>query len=233
MTSQNNILTFIFLVSFFIFSNDLTKSFSKSIATGLSPEKSKTINKSLISGSSSIELTSFVATIQNNQVFIAWKTNNERNNSLFILEKSSNGSMFREITKVTAAGNSNSLKEYSFKDSEIPGKITYYRLTHVNPEGISEHSEILALSNDKKTDNGCIVKTNPDPCLGKCNIIFSESKNYSSTTFHFSMFDFLGNALQTCIKNQQKSTGLEFDTYNYLKPGIFLSKTTVAKNIAH
>lgn len=223
MSLYNHIFTSISLTITFLLIGNLIENHNVSSSPEFTIEKSGTNIKTKDAIGSSIQITSFIATIQNNQVILSWKTNSEVNNGLFLVEKSSNGSTFKEISKIAAVGNSKINNEYNVKDTDLPGKIAYYRLTLIDFEGIAKPYEILALSNEEKVSSDCKIKINPDPCLGKCNITFCDSK---AASIDFFMFDFLGNALHTSLKNKKESSGLEFDTNNYLKPGVFISKTS-------
>lgn len=164
---------------------------------------------------------SFNATIVNNHVVLSWKTISANNFMYFLIEKSLNGSSFTEISKISATGTNNKSNEYTATDNKIPDNTAYYRLAHIDTEGKVQYSDLLVISGIKNPSSGCRVNIEPNPCLGKCSVKFN---NCSASSFDFDMFDFLGNSVVASLTNKQVPAGLEFDTENYLKPGLFISK---------
>jgi len=96
-----------------------------------------------------VTLLYFKSTIINNTVKLQWQTATEVNSNYFSIEKSADGMHFSAIGKVPAAGNSSSLKQYSFVDNaplskgEGAGGEVYYRLNEVDLDGHAEYSNIL------------------------------------------------------------------------------------------
>lgn len=177
---------------------------------------------------SSVAQESFHATIVNKKVTFSWSTIAETNYNHFIVEKSSNGVSFEEISKINATGKNGKGNTYSTKTSELLDNTTYYRLAHVDDSGQTEYSDMLVISNQKNSSSGCQATLKPNPCLGKCTVTF---KNCNVKNFNFELFDFLGNSIVSNIANKQVPARLQFDTENYLKPGVFISKTTSPKPI--
>jgi hypothetical protein len=69
------------------------------------------------------------------KVQIRWSTAQERNNDYFILERSTDGGMFREIARVGATGNSSEPKEYQVTDTDPAEGLNYYRIQQVDMDG--------------------------------------------------------------------------------------------------
>ena len=63
-----------------------------------------------------VELRAFTCSLSNNSIKLNWKTATELNNSRFEIERKINGSEWQKIGSVDGAGNSTSLREYSFID---------------------------------------------------------------------------------------------------------------------
>ena len=92
-----------------------------------------------------IELLSFNAIPINNSVLLKWVTASETNNDYFTIERSANGMDFSPAGTIAGAGNSNSLKEYSFND-ESPVAATYYRLKQTDFNGAFTYSNIILVN---------------------------------------------------------------------------------------
>ncbi len=90
-----------------------------------------------------------------------WQTASEKNSDYFQLEHSQNGNDFSEIGRVNAAGNSNEIINYSFRDEHPLRGISYYRLNEFDFNGawslsktivsksITDKNELLIFINDE------------------------------------------------------------------------------------
>jgi len=92
-----------------------------------------------------VELTDFNATRQGAGALLTWGTASELNSAYFNIEKSTDATSFSPIGKVDAAGNSNSVRRYSFTDPSIANGITYYRLAQYDLDGTVHYSPIRAV----------------------------------------------------------------------------------------
>lgn len=92
-----------------------------------------------------VELLSFTGKKDGSSNLLIWETASEINSSHFIIERSEDGKNFSSIGRVGAAGNSSTLKKYSFIDSDVEGKVYYYRLLQVDFDGVSEYSNIISI----------------------------------------------------------------------------------------
>ena len=88
-----------------------------------------------------VELTSFSATVENEQVILDWETANEIRNHGFYVERSFQLETWISMGFVEGSGNSNSPKYYTYKDDNIGLAGTYsYRLKQVDTDGTFEYS---------------------------------------------------------------------------------------------
>lgn len=78
-----------------------------------------------------ISLLYFKAEKQNTSVELKWATASELNNRHFVIEYSTNGIDFTALTTVNGAGNSNTVKQYSYTHL-TPTKHNYYRLKQID-----------------------------------------------------------------------------------------------------
>ncbi|MEJ1241936.1 T9SS type A sorting domain-containing protein [Chryseolinea sp. T2] len=90
-----------------------------------------------------VELFSFSARVENNDVNIYWKTASEVNNDYFEVQRSTNGKFFNKIDSVKGAVNSNITKEYKTTDRFPPTGLTYYRLKQVDLDGQYAYSPVV------------------------------------------------------------------------------------------
>ena len=91
-----------------------------------------------------VELRSFSSSIVNNSVKLSWKTASELNNDRFEIERRFNGPDWQKIGSVNGAGNSTSLKEYSYTDkSFLVSGTYYYRLKQMDYNGSFKYSQTV------------------------------------------------------------------------------------------
>ncbi len=96
-----------------------------------------------VNGTLPVELKSFKAKSVSQGVELAWQTVSENNNSHFDVLKIS-GQKAEKIGEVKGAGNSQSIKNYSFLDAKPTPGVNYYQLRQVDLNGDQSLSEIVS-----------------------------------------------------------------------------------------
>jgi hypothetical protein len=101
-----------------------------------------------------VVLTELTVSGKDGSNYLQWKTASEINSNYFVIQKSSNGKDFESIGTVAAAGNSSTLKTYSFTDYTPFSYINYYRIIIVDKDNSKEFSNIVQVksANDKALD---------------------------------------------------------------------------------
>ena len=94
-------------------------------------------------GALPVELTNFNCSINGSDILLSWNTATELNLALFEVERNKDNSSFMKIGSVNANGNSNSLKEYSYKDNNLVAGNYQYRLKMVDTDGTSKYGPII------------------------------------------------------------------------------------------
>ena len=92
-----------------------------------------------------ITLTTFTGTLQQKNVLLQWSTSNEINSKHFELERAFDGTHFEKIAVIPAAGNSNTIKQYSYTDRQPLTEKNYYRLRTVDMDGNYKLSDIVVI----------------------------------------------------------------------------------------
>ena len=137
---------------------------------GLSNDNLFALAAYLNSGALPVQLISFTAHKQNNSVLLNWETASEQNTSHFSIERSNDGIQFSLLADVTATGNSQSLKNYSFThDNPVTG-INYYRLKQVDLDGRFKYSNTVKVIMQK--DN--LIHLYPNPSVNNTLLVFSK-----------------------------------------------------------
>ncbi|MDG1334035.1 MAG: T9SS type A sorting domain-containing protein [Crocinitomicaceae bacterium] len=110
---------------------------------------------------------------------IYWKTETEKDNDYFIVEKSRDGTNFEKLFRVEGAGNSSDPIDYFAFDPNVEPGYTYYRLKQVDINGDFEYSEVIsihALSDDLDK-----MTLTPNPASSTTEVFFNNYKQESAT----------------------------------------------------
>lgn len=92
-----------------------------------------------------IELTHFTANEKANKVELSWQTQSETNSDYFQVEHAVNGTDFRPLAKIEAAGFSTTLMNYQFIHDSPANGTNYYRLNQFDFDGSSHFSRIVSV----------------------------------------------------------------------------------------
>ncbi|WP_353718388.1 CBM35 domain-containing protein [Dyadobacter sp. 676] len=119
---------------------------------------------------------SFTAEKSNTGTLLQWKTAGETNNREFIIERSTDGKVFKAIGKVPGAGDSSVEKRYAYHDlAPVTGVINYYRLKQVDFDGHSEKSVVRQVNYRKADDTKSRINIYPNPGADELNIRLNQS----------------------------------------------------------
>lgn len=94
-----------------------------------------------------VELISFTANVNSQNVELRWTTASEINNDHFEVERSLNGEEFEWIGALSGNGTTTLKHDYFFTDDSAPESLLYYRLKQVDFDGAFLHSKIASVSN--------------------------------------------------------------------------------------
>jgi hypothetical protein len=131
-----------------------------------------------------IELLSFTGTCEKQKINLKWSTATD--NNYFTIESSTDGISWITAGLVNGAGNSTSLRTYSFIDTTSTNKaLIYYRLMQTDFNGEYKYWNIIAVEKcaDNATDK---ISVYPNTSSGKFNLSFTGDKNlvYSTEIFN-------------------------------------------------
>jgi hypothetical protein len=173
-----------------------------------------------------VELNNFTSHCENEKNKLSWQTFSESNNSLFEIEKSTDGTIFNTIGYVKAKGNSNELTQYSFNDNNVDSYTTYYyRLKQKDFNDRFSYSNVIIKSH-------CIDKSEvniyPNPSESLFNI---EISNNHSSQIEIHVTDEIGRLIksltfETSNENEYYKMPLNMDAY---ANGVYYIKTIVNK----
>jgi hypothetical protein len=126
-----------------------------------------------------VSLIAFNGKHNNGVSTLDWQTSQEWNSSRFEVLRSLDGRDFKSVASLDAAGNSNTLKNYTFNDNISGTGYVYYRLRQVDVDGKTTLSDIvrLKLGNTKEAS----FDLYPNPFVGNLNASFTAGKNANAT----------------------------------------------------
>jgi len=94
-----------------------------------------------------VELMDFSGHENSSSNLLTWSTASESNNDYFQVEQSTDMINWRIAGTVNGAGNSSSLKNYTFEHFDFERSLNYYKLRQVDMDGESTTSQIIAIDN--------------------------------------------------------------------------------------
>lgn len=167
-----------------------------------------------------VELTSFTAFVNKNDVYLNWSTASEKNNLGFEIQRKSLND-FVTIGFTRGNGTTTQTQTYSFTDHNLsPGKY-YYRLRQVDYNGAYEFSKIVEV--DIEAPKVYSLEQNyPNPFNPTTKINFNLTADSKVT---LRIFNLLGEEVKILV-NQTLSAGshkIEFDASN-LNSGVYIYK---------
>lgn len=98
-----------------------------------------------------VKFASFNLARQESNILVQWSTAQEMNSKSFIIERSSDGINWSSIATVNAAGQSNTLLDYSYTDKNVNGAIFYYRIKEVDIDNSFSYTSIKSIKMDNSS----------------------------------------------------------------------------------
>ena len=107
-----------------------------------------------------LTLGTFTVTKNGSNALIQWTTLQETDIDKFVVEKSTDGVNFVTLGEVPATGNSNTLQQYQFTDTDLVNGTNYYRLRIIDINGFFSYSPIRKINGD---GNDFTISIHPNP----------------------------------------------------------------------
>jgi ELWxxDGT repeat protein len=126
-------------------------------------------------------LLSFNVALRDGSVAVNWTTASEVNTRNFVVERSTDGVHFNALGTVTAAGNSNTARQYQFTDAsamQAGASTLYYRLRTVDNDGKYAYTAILPV----QLQGGIFrISLSPNPVRNQLSVAFSTGNAKTAT----------------------------------------------------
>lgn len=159
-----------------------------------------------------VELKSFTAAVNNNDVQLLWNTATETNNSGFQIERKFTGE-YEVIGFIEGSGTTSEPVSYSFSDIDLNPGTYYYRLKQIDFNGTYEYSTVVEV--DVIAPKIYSLNQNyPNPFNPSTKITFSLASEANVT---LKIFNVLGQEISTLL-NQNMAAGVH--NYNFDASGL-------------
>jgi hypothetical protein len=165
-----------------------------------------------------VEMVSFDAIPQKENVKLEWITSSEVNNDYFNVQRSSDGVDFISILRVEGAGTSSSMHSYQQFDSSPLRGINYYRIMQTDFDGKTSFSEVRTVNFKQITP----VLIYPNPVAG--NFINISTGDESTYVERISLYDLAGKLIMSdkLNNNEFKAAATLIDLKNNLAEGTYM-----------
>ena len=156
-----------------------------------------------------VELTNFNASVFGKGVLLKWKTETEVNNFGFEIERkyvneAETLPTWEQIGFVKGSGNSNSPKEYSFKDISVQGGKVSYRLKQIDSDGSFSYSQEIEIDVVVPKEFK-LYQNYPNPFNPTTTISFTLEESGLTT---LKIYNEIGEEVMTLINNEYLEAGL-------------------------
>lgn len=165
-----------------------------------------------------LKLLLFKGSLQNNSVYLQWKTNNEANTSQFIIERSLNGEGFTKIGTVSASGNTTVPVDYSYTDIDAcsqSSEILYYRLKIMDRNGVFTYSDVVTISLPYVAGRIAVF---PNPANDEVKVSIASA---TDGTAQWKLFDNTGRLVLQNIAPLRKGNNSMLININKLSAGMY------------
>jgi hypothetical protein len=164
-----------------------------------------------------VELNSFTAINNGNEVSLSWTTSSEINNKGFEVERKK--SEWERIGFVQGYGTTTEQKYYSFTDDKLSPGIYYYRLKQIDYDGSFSYSNAIELDINVVSEFA-LEQNYPNPFNPSTTITFSIPKN---SRVKLVVYDMLGNKVVTLIDDFKPAGSYRLTWYGSNDQGVKIS----------
>lgn len=165
-----------------------------------------------------LTLVSFEGKLANEAAMLSWKTADEKNTSYFDVERTTDGTYFTSVGRVSAAGNSIEKKAYAFTDetfARLNAAVVYYRLKMADKDGKFTYSKTIAL---KSNSQSALITLYPNPVHNTATLSIAANQ---AEKLQLQLIDQSGRILQFKTAMVQKGNNtIGFDAA-HLPAGIY------------
>ncbi len=156
-----------------------------------------------------VELISFTASREEQDILLHWSTATELNNQGFEIQRSNDNKTFNRIGFIEGKGTTTETQEYSFRDNTLTAEGKYfYRLKQIDHDGTYNYSEMIEIDYNYLPTNFSLFQNYPNPFNPSTKIKFTVPAGMQRTvSVQLKVYDVLGNEVATLL-NEEKPAGI-------------------------
>lgn len=168
-----------------------------------------------------ITLIKFIGSMSQGKVALQWITENETTTNDFVIERSNNGTNFKNIGKVPALS-TNGKNIYSFEDVNPYNGNNFYRLRMTDKDMRSSYSSIITIQSSLLLSTQLIIY--PNPAKSILNLKFSLNKK---TRIYTKIIDASGRVIEKITIETKAGTNITPIKIEKLNKGIYYLETEI------
>lgn len=164
-----------------------------------------------------VELLEFKGSLVNNDGFLQWKTENEINSSVFIVERSTDASNYQPIGTILAS-NTAGIHNYTLTDPNINSlgtNIVYYRLRQLDIDGKFKYSGIVTLFLENKN---ITIRLYQNPVRNHIKLTITA---YQAEKLHWRFTDNIGRTIKAGTYSILQGINFISEDIGFVSPGIY------------
>jgi hypothetical protein len=119
-----------------------------------------------------IKLQSFTAKLLFNSVVLSWLASSDNLMDHFIVQKSSDGSVWTELIRIDVANANGEPIKYQYSDPAISKQTVFYRIALGNADGKNTYSMVVPVIPELSA-----MKMFPNPAVGATSVVWNQSSN--------------------------------------------------------
>ena len=168
-----------------------------------------------------VELSSFTAEANENEVHLSWITASELNNKMFEVERKTSETEYSTIAQIEGAGTTTEMNHYSYTDSDIDAGKYVYRLKQIDFDGTFAYSKEIEVEIANPTTY-YLVQNYPNPFNPTTTITYAIPKEELVT---LKVYNAIGEEVATLVNDVQQmgSYNVNFDASS-LPSGAYMYK---------
>jgi len=169
-----------------------------------------------------VELTSFTAIINKNNIELNWETKTETNNRGFEIEKYNN--QWNKIGFVNGHGTTTEASNYTFTDKNVSGNLVKYRLKQIDYDGSYTYSRVVEVKL-QLVENYKLCQNYPNPFNPTTTISYTIPENGHVV---LEVYNSVGQRVETLV-NKTLQAGINNITWNAqnVPSGVYFYKIQV------